>query len=85
MVPVTGVSSRQVSCQYQAGTAPLVNCKKRPLIGRYPKAAPLAAGRQRTAGRAPALIDYGAAGPGVAKQRGVEPDSAALARGRDIC
>jgi len=85
MVPVTGLSSRQVVCQYQAGTALLVNCKKRPQIGRYPKAAQAGADLRRMAGGAPAFIRYIAAGPGVAKQRGREPISAALARGHDIC
>jgi len=85
MVPVTGLSSRQVVCQYQAGTAALVNCKKWPQIGSDPKAAPPAADLQRMAGRTPAFIRCVAAGPGVAKQHGREPIGAALARGHDIC
>jgi hypothetical protein len=85
MVPVTGLFSRQVVCQYQAGTALLVNCKKWPQIGRDPKAAPAAADLQRLAGRAPAFIRCVAAGLGVAKERGREPIGAALARGHDIC
>jgi hypothetical protein len=85
MVPVTSGSFRQVCRSVPSGDRTARQLQKAAADWALSQGR-AGDGRPATNGRTlPALIGYRAAGPGVAKQHGRKPVSAALARGRDIC